>query len=179
MRHLEFDDEGLAIRFQREGVEIDLVGFGKGYAVGRAIELMRENGVQSALLHGGTSSIATIGSPPEPKSWRIILQEPFIKKPPIDIELVDQGFSLSASHGKAFTICGKRFGHILNPQTGEPVEKTLAAVVTGTDAAVCEALSKSLMIHSSSWLQTLEERFPLYRCLIAETDNQLFRNIKT
>jgi thiamine biosynthesis lipoprotein len=175
--YIEFDDEAMAIRFQREGVEIDLGGFGKGYAVGRAIALLKEGGVKSALLHGGTSSIATIGTPPGQKSWRITLQEPFNKQPSPVIHLIDKSFSLSAIHGKSFTADGKRFGHIIHPQTGEPIVNTLAAAVIGADAAICEALSKTLLIHSSSWLGTLEGRFPDYECLVAEADDNLYGNL--
>ena len=55
--HIILDEERFEITFDRPGVEIDLGGFAKGYAVERAIDLLRENGVRSALLHSGTSSI--------------------------------------------------------------------------------------------------------------------------
>ncbi len=177
MRHLEFDDEGLAIRFRRAGVELDLGGFGKGYAIQRAITLLKENGVQSALLQGGTSSIATLGTPPAQSSWQIALQKPFNEKFPHPIQLKDAGFSLSGVHGKSFTAEGKQFGHIIHPQTGEPVIRTLAAAVVGSDARVCEALSKALLIHAAPWLQTLEERFPDYQCLVVEADGQVYGNL--
>src|ERR1044072_6213228 len=114
MRHLEFDDEALAIRFHQDGVEIDLGGYGKGYAVQRALELLKENGVSHALLQGGTSSIATIGKPPDQPSWQIELQAPFNNEFIPRLQLIDQGFSLSAAHGKSFTADGQRFGHIIN-----------------------------------------------------------------
>ena len=50
----------LILRFKRPGVELDLGGYGKGYAIERAVELLRENGITSALLHGGTISVSTI-----------------------------------------------------------------------------------------------------------------------
>jgi FAD:protein FMN transferase len=61
MRQVIFDEQTSSIRYEREGVEIDLGGFGKGYAVQRAIDSLRENGIERALLHGGTSSVATPG----------------------------------------------------------------------------------------------------------------------
>jgi thiamine biosynthesis lipoprotein len=178
MHYLELDDEASTIYFRHAGMEIDLGGFGKGYAIGRAIDLLKENGVSCALLQGGTSSIATIGCPPGQKFWQVELREPFHDEFIPRIKLVDTCLSLSAIHGKSFIAEGKRFGHIINPQTGEPVAKTLAAAVTGTDAAVCEALSKALMIHSSSWLTTMEARFPQYQCLMAGADDKLYGNIK-
>jgi FAD:protein FMN transferase len=165
---LEFDEEALAIRFRRAGVEVDLGGFGKGYAVQRAMDLLREHGVKSALLHGGTSSVATIGSPPKQSAWRIKLPEPFTEKgKPMVIGLMDQCLSVSAIHGKSFMVEGRQYGHIINPLTGAPADTFPAAAVRGTDAAVCEAFSKALLIHSSAWWQKISESFPAYEPFIA------------
>lgn len=165
---LEFDEEGSAIRFRVAGVEVDLGGFGKGYAVQRAMDLLREHGVKSALLHGGTSSVATIGSPPRQNAWSIKLPEPFSENGrPMVIELTDQCLSVSAIHGKSFTVEGRQYGHIINPMTGAPVDTFPAAAMRGTDAAVCEAFSKALLIHSSAWWQEISESFPAYAPFIA------------
>jgi thiamine biosynthesis lipoprotein len=167
MQNVVFDEESYAIRFQRPGVEIDLGGYGKGYAVQRAMGLLREGGIKSALLHGGTSSVATLGTPPDQQAWRIELPPGFQEEGnPKVINLVDACLSVSALHGKFFLSEGKRFGHIINPQTGAAVTETQAAAVTGADAAVCEALSKTLLIHSVSWLETFAERFPEYSGLL-------------
>jgi thiamine biosynthesis lipoprotein len=174
MRQVVFDEETYSVRFQREGIEIDLGGFGKGYAVQRAIDSLRENGINSAFLHGGTSSVATLGTPPAQDAWRIELPSVFQEAgQPKVISLVENGLSVSALHGKYFLADGLRFGHIINPITGEPVRETLAAAVVGKDAAVCEALSKAWLIHSSDWLQKVAERFPEYRCLLAAGDENL------
>ncbi|MEW6128885.1 MAG: FAD:protein FMN transferase [Acidobacteriota bacterium] len=178
MQHLEFDDETFAIHFKQAGVEIDLGGFGKGYAVQCAIDLLKENGIQSALLHGGTSSVATIGTPPAEKFWRIELPEPFKQQTPVYIHLANHCLSVSAIHGKSFVVDGKRFGHLINPVTGESISRTLAAAVVGQDAAVCEALTKALMIHSKNWFATFEARFPDYQGLVVDEIDGIFGNLK-
>ncbi len=63
------------IRFRADCVEIDLGGIGKGYAVDRAIALLKAAGINSALVNGGGSSIASIGAPPGAHGWPVRLGE--------------------------------------------------------------------------------------------------------
>jgi len=63
-RHLKLDPERRTIQFDESGVEIDLGGIAKGYAVDRAVDILRSNGITSALVSSGTSSIYALGSPP-------------------------------------------------------------------------------------------------------------------
>ena len=158
-----FDEDGGYLQFRKPGVEIDLGGFGKGYAIERAIESLRENGVRSALLHGGTSSIATIGNPPDNDGWNIALPAPW----QINASLREQCLSVSAPHGKSFTIDGQEYGHVLDPRTGQPVQQAQAAAAWGPSAAVCEALSKALLVIGADFLLTMRERFPDYRGVVA------------
>src|SRR2546426_10186161 len=60
-----------AVRFSRTGVMLDLGAIGKGYAIERAAEVLREAGVTSALLHGGTSTVYALGHPPATPSWKV------------------------------------------------------------------------------------------------------------
>jgi thiamine biosynthesis lipoprotein len=76
MQHLELDAQNYTVRFARDGVMLDLGAIGKGYAVGQAAEILRETGVTSALIHGGTSTVYAIGHPPEAEFWKIAIEKP-------------------------------------------------------------------------------------------------------
>ena len=65
MSHLTLDKGDFSVRFDCEGVMIDLGAIGKGYAIDCAARVLREAGVASALLHGGTSTTCAIGAPPD------------------------------------------------------------------------------------------------------------------
>ena len=76
MQHVQLDAPNRTVRFAREGVMFDLGAIGKGYAVSQAAEILREGGVASALIHGGTSTIYAIGHPPEAEFWKIAIEKP-------------------------------------------------------------------------------------------------------
>jgi thiamine biosynthesis lipoprotein len=76
MHLVELNPEDCTVRFARAGVMLDLGAIGKGYAIERAAEVLREAGVASALLHGGTSTAYALGHPPEAEFWTIALDSP-------------------------------------------------------------------------------------------------------
>ena len=76
MRHVQLDVSNLTVRFAREGVMLDLGAIGKGYAVERGAEILREAGVTSALFHGGTSTVYAIGHPPGDDAWKVAFDAP-------------------------------------------------------------------------------------------------------
>jgi thiamine biosynthesis lipoprotein len=136
-QHLKLDPERRTIKFDTSGVEIDLGGIAKGYAVDRAVEVLRSNGITSALVSSGTSSLYALGSPPGDRAWKIVLRSPYDARKAGDvIHLKNYSLSTSGSYEKFFKMGGKTHCHIMNPHTGWPVEGRLSAAVlapTGTD----------------------------------------------
>jgi thiamine biosynthesis lipoprotein len=136
-QHLKLDAERRTIRFDTEGVEIDLGGIAKGYAVDRAVEILRSNGIASALVSSGMSSIYVLGSPPGEHGWKITVRDPYDTHKGGDVfHLQNYSVSISGSYEKFFKIAGKNYCHIMNPHTGWPVSGILSTAVlapTGTD----------------------------------------------
>lgn len=154
---LELDEASRSVRFGREGMMLDFGAFGKGYALDRAAEILRESGVASALIHGGTSTVIGIGAGP----WRIAVEaEPrgaFSEEgtKPVVVavaELRDEALSVSAVWGKSFASQGKSFGHILDARTGRPSESAELAAVICQSAAESDALSTALLVDGPSAL---------------------------
>ena len=104
-RGVELDAARRMVRFARPGMLIDVGSAGKGYAVDRAIARVHDNGVSSALLHGGTSSVHAIGAPHCSDSWRIGWSPD--GAPARIFELHDSALAVSAVHGKAFRANGR------------------------------------------------------------------------
>lgn len=99
-------------RFQDARIRLDFGGIGKGIALDRAAESLREAGITSALLHGGTSSILAIGAPPGARAWRVEIAGPATGDAAIAcVELRDEALGVSQRE------------RVLDPRTGAPVAR--------------------------------------------------------
>jgi thiamine biosynthesis lipoprotein len=159
-QHLRVDVRASTVRFERKGMSIDLGAIGKGYAIDAAIEVLREHGITRALLHGGTSSVHAIGSPPDADAWRIPWEPR--GSPQRVFELRDSALSVSAVHGKSFELDGREYGHVMDPRTGAPTTAARSALVTGPSSLECDALSTALLVLGPPWLPSLRRTFPGY-----------------
>lgn len=150
-RWLELDDQRHTVRFLQRGVEINLNAIGKGYAVDRCGEVLREAGVQDFLIHGGQSSVLAGGSRAGDDSgtrgWSVALRHPL--KPTqrlAEIWLRDRALGTSGSGVQFFHHQGRRYGHVLDPRTGWPTEGVLSATVLAPTAALADAASTACFV---------------------------------
>lgn len=146
-RHVILDREAGTVRFDRPGVEIDLGGIGKGYALDRVVAVLRERGIASALVNLGGSSVYGLGPPPGEAAWHVGIQDPVDpSRTARIISLRDRALSVSGGYGRSFEQDGVSYGHVLDPRTGRPVTGVLAVAVlsdTGTDG---DALDNVLFV---------------------------------
>jgi len=158
---IELDEESYSVRFAQAGMALDLGAIGKGYGLDRAAELIREAGVEAALLHGGTSTVVAIGQPPDRAAWNVALAT-HLKKDPSDgalteITLLDQSLSVSASWGKCFVdATGRQRGHVLDPRVGEPTAVSGMAAVVAPWGLDSDALSTALLVGGPAMAQKLK-----------------------
>lgn len=116
--HLRLDSAAMTIAFATQGLEIDLGAIAKGAALDAAASILRDAGIASALLHGGTSSIIAIGAPPDSsRGWPIRLG-PFAGSPVVHLR--DAALGVSAHHGRTARAGDQTVGHIIDPRTGAP-----------------------------------------------------------
>ena len=148
MSLIVLDESQRSVEFKRPGVAIDLGAIGKGFAIEEAAEILRQCGIKSALLHGGTSSVAAIGTPPgEPDGWPVGIADPQDHARTVaTVRLRDESFSVSATWGKAFRHDDSLWGHVIDPRTGLPVKGAALAAVAGPSATWCDALSTGVLI---------------------------------
>lgn len=143
---LELDLERRAIRFRVPGVELNLGAIGKGYALDRCAEIMAAAGIHDFLWHGGQSSVLARGSRAtqraENEGWMVGVRHPIrVDRRLAELRLRDRCVGTSGSGTQFFRHKGKRYGHILDPRTGQPAEGVLSVTVVAQQAAIADALS--------------------------------------
>jgi thiamine biosynthesis lipoprotein len=149
MRYVEFDDEEHTVRYGVKGLEINLGSIGKGYAMDRAVGRVREQyGIESLLMQGGMSSLLAIGSPTgDDSGWLVGIQDPEDPARRVaTVRLRDRGMGTSGNANQHFTAGGRRYGHVLDPRCGEPVDELGSVSVFAPDAATADALSTALFV---------------------------------
>lgn len=147
-QNILLDAKNNTIRFARDGVEIDPGGIGKGYAVDRVVAILKEDGITSALVSAGGSSIYGIGTPPtEPRGWRVTIRDPKdASKSVAEVWLHDDSLSTSGNYEKFFYAEGRMYSHIMDPRTGYPSEGMLSASVITPKTLDSEAWTKPYYI---------------------------------
>jgi thiamine biosynthesis lipoprotein len=131
------------IRLGSDCIEIDLGGIGKGYAVDRAMRILKDAGIQRAVVNAGRSSIASIGAPPGNSGWPVT-----VGSASSTLLLHDESISTSQQNGE-----------ILEPATGIPAASTMAVSVVAPDATLSDALATTLLLLSREEGVKLLERF--------------------
>lgn len=130
-----------------DGMQLDLGAVGKGYTGDILAELLKEQGVTSALLNIG-GNIQMVGRKPDGSRWRLGIQNPFGEGSLGVLESEDGAVVTSGNYERYFIgEDGKQYGHIINPDTGYPAESGLASVsIIAKEGKLCDALSTAIYV---------------------------------
>jgi len=135
---LQLDEDEHTVQLLASQVQVDLGGIGKGYAVDRVAELLREWSIDIALISGGYSSVLALDAPAGTKGWPLTISNPDNRK---------QILARPCLQGRALSGSGLQKGqHIIDPRTAQPVKCKVAAWASAPDAATADALSTAFMV---------------------------------
>ena len=161
VRLLELDPAARTVQFAREGVQVHLGAIGKGYAVDHLVGELRRYGVESALVHGGTSTVYGLGAPPGQDGWYIGLRDPSEPDRRLGaVRLRDRALSTSGDYEQFFEVDGRRYSHILDPRTGFPAQGMRSATVVAESATDTDALSTAAFVLGPEGTRRLGESYP-------------------
>jgi thiamine biosynthesis lipoprotein len=133
--------------FDEAGVELDLGGIAKGYAVDRVVRLLRDRHVSAALVDNGGSTIYWMGAPPGLEGWDVAIQDSLDSaKVARTVRLKDRALSVAGSSEKYFEVAGRRYSHIMVPRTGTPVQGVLSVAVLAASGTAGDALDDAFFV---------------------------------
>ncbi len=157
---------------RRPGMRIHLGGIGKGYAVDRAVALLKQRGLRDFMIQfGGDLYVAgTNGGKP----WKLGIADPRGSHDPFaTIEISDGTFSTSGDYERAFVKDGVRYHHILDPDRGEPARGCRSVTLVTNRAVVADALAKGVFILGPTEGMALIEKLPDVEGVIVSAANQV------
>lgn len=127
-------------------VQVDLGAIAKGYAAGRMITMLHQEKIPGGICSlGGT--VCAFGNKADGSDWRIAIENPNGGEPAGILTLTGQVVATSGGYQRYFEEDGKRYHHILNPETGYPAENDLASVtVSSPNGLLADGLSTALFV---------------------------------
>lgn len=149
------NEEAQTVFLPEKGMRLELGAIAKGYAVSKAVAILHNHNIQSALVAAG-GNIYALGTRPGGGGWRIGIRDP--RHPETEagyLELVNQAIDTSGDYERYYEEQGLKYNHIFDPRSGYPVTFTASSTVITPDPVVADALATALFILGAG------EGFPL------------------
>jgi thiamine biosynthesis lipoprotein len=168
-RNILLDRQRHEVRLARPGVEIDLGGIAKGFAVDLAAGVLRRHGLAGFVDAGGNQY--ALGTPEGKHLWSIGVKDPGDPNRLLGaIETAETSISTSANYANFLIQNGRAYGHILDPHTLKPSDKALSVTILSRDGTLADAMSKAAFILGPKAGLELVASFPGMSALIAYRD---------
>ncbi len=149
------------------GMQIDLGGIAKGFAVDCAIKKLREAGVKNCLVRAG-GSIYGLGKK-SGQPWKVAIQHPRQDKILRILEISDQGVDTSGDYEQYFNQGASHYAHIMDPKTGKPeVSGVIATTIIAPDCATADALATAICVLGKEKGSQLAKKYPGVETIILE-----------
>jgi len=159
-----------------EGMQIDMGAVAKGYSADCAVDIMRKNGVKSAILNLG-GNVYALGSKPNGSPWRVAIKNPDNQQQYLGyIEVQDKAVITSGGYERYFTDeNGKIYWHIIDSFTGYPADSGLISVtVIGENSMKCDALSTALFVMGKDKAIEMWREENDFEMILVSQDREIF-----
>lgn len=152
------DTDRRTVFLPRRGMRLHLGGIGKGYAVDRAAAILRAGGISDFLIQAGGDLYASGSRNDRP--WRAAIRDPRADRSFAAMNLRDETFSTSGDYERFFIRDGRRYHHILDPDTGEPARGCRSVTIVARQAMLADALSTGVFVLGPQAGMMLIEKLP-------------------
>jgi thiamine biosynthesis lipoprotein len=149
-QYLELDPVWRTVQFLRPGMELDLGGIAKGYAVDCALCVLRAAGMHGVIDAGSSSIAATDGD--FAHDWTVEIANPANDAAPVcELCLGDRALSTSGAKEQSFRKAGRVYSHLIDPtasglEAGAPTRQVLQATVLAPTSMLADALSTAMFL---------------------------------
>ena len=144
---IEYDETAGQVVLPEPGMKIDFGGIAKGYTSSCMAKMLRERGIEHAIINLG-GNVQTVGTKPDGSLWRIGVRDPVNTDSMVGVlSISDTAVITSGGYERFFEENGERYHHIINPETGYPADSGLSSVtVITSDGTMADGLSTFLYI---------------------------------
>jgi thiamine biosynthesis lipoprotein len=172
-RALQIDDRAGTASLARAGMKVNLGGIGKGYAIDRAVTILRDAGLSDFMVQSG-GDLFVAGKRGD-RPWRVGIQDPRGAPDTLFavLDITDAAFSTSGDYERFFMRDGHRYHHILDPDTGEPAPRSRSVSIMAKSATVSDGLSTGVFILGGDEGMALIEKLPDVEGVIVTAENQV------
>jgi thiamine biosynthesis lipoprotein len=134
---LEVRENPPALKKSAEGLEIDLSSIAPGWTIDRLAELLVDRGIKDFMVELG-GEVRASGDREDGSPWRVAIERPTVGQREMEmaVPLVNAALATAGGTQKFFEYDGKRYSHIINPATGQPVTHTLASVTVAANSCL-------------------------------------------
>jgi len=143
------------VSFKCPSTQIDLGAIGKGYAVDRIVDSLRQHGISNALVNAGGSTLYGMGHPPGETAWHVNLRGAGEN----EILLADDSVSTSEQSPKSL-LGDRETGHIVDPNTGEPINVTASVSALAANGTDSDALSTTALLRGPERTKAIIDNLP-------------------
>ena len=162
-----------SIEFAQKGVRINLGGIAKGYTVEQGVNVLRDRGVQHAIVTAGGDS-RLLGDR-RGKPWIVGVKDPRKDgEVAVRIPLENDAISTSGDYERFFDEDGIRYHHIIQPDTGMPADGVHSATIVGPDAVITDALSTSVFVMGVDQGLRLISTLPDYEGIVIDAAGRMY-----
>lgn len=169
------DKKNSTLMLTQKDLKIDFGGIGKGYAIGKAVEILKNRGITSGVIDA-VSNQFYIGTPPNKENWIVEIKDPRNTEKTIKtLKIKDTSISTSGDYEQFFWEKGIRYSHIIDPNTGYPIKEKISSTLICKGSGLADALSTSILLTTNEETKKILESLSIeYAIVISEKNSNLF-----
>ncbi len=172
-RQIEIDDRAGTVFLRRKGMRVNLGGIGKGFAVERAMNILRRAGLRDFMIQAGGDLY--VGGKKDARPWKLGIADPRAAdgRSFATVELTDSTVSTSGDYARFFFKDGVRYHHIIDPSTGQPARLCRSVTLVADSPVLADAVAKGVFILGPDKGMALIERLPHVEGVIVSATNEV------